>query len=151
MVSLSKRVIKISPSPTLAISAKAKAMKKSGIDIVGFGAGEPDFDTPDYIKEAAVDSIKKGFTKYTPASGIDELKEAVVKKFKTDNSLGYSKKQVIVGCGAKHILYNLFQTICNEGDEVMLFSPYWVSYTEMIKLAGAEPVLIETTEKNGFT
>ena len=150
MISLSQRAKGISASPTLAISAKVKELKKRGIDVVGFGAGEPDFDTPDYIKQAAIDSINKGFTKYTPASGIDELKEAIVEKFQKDNDLIYDKTQIIVGCGAKHVLYNIFQAICNQGDEVVILSPYWVSYPEMIKLSGAVPVVVETRQANGF-
>lgn len=147
---LAQRAEQVTPSPTLAISAKAKKMKKSGINVIGFGAGEPDFDTPSAIKEAAVKSIENGFTKYTPASGIDELKEAVTAKFKKDNNLDYDKGQVIIGCGAKHILYNIFQVICNPGDEIILPNPYWVSYSEMIKLAGGQPIFVTTLEEEGF-
>jgi len=149
-MSLSKRAGLISPSITLAITAKAKKMKQEGIDVIGFGAGEPDFDTPDYIKEAAKNSIDSGFTKYTPASGIPELKAAVCNKLKKDNGLDYEVSEVIISCGAKHALYNAMQVICDEGDEVVLPSPYWVSYSEQIKVAGGLPVFVETREENGF-
>lgn len=149
-MSLSKRAELISPSPTLAISAKAKAMKAEGIDVIGFGAGEPDFDTPTHIKEAAKRALDGGFTKYTPASGTKELKEAVCKKFKIDNGLDYSPSQIIISCGAKHTLYNAIQIICDEGDEVILPSPYWVSYPEQIKLSGAKVVVAKTKEEEGF-
>lgn len=147
---LSKRAEKISPSITLEITAKAKQMKQEGIDVIGFGAGEPDFDTPDYIKEEAKKSLDAGFTKYTPASGIPELKDAVCKKLKRDNNLDYTQQEIIISCGAKHSLYNAIQVLCDEADEVILPSPYWVSYIEQIKLSGAQPVIIETTEENGF-
>lgn len=148
---ISQKANNVTASPTLAISAKAKEMKKSGIDVVGFGAGEPDFGTPENIKNAGIDAIKNNVTRYTPASGTIELKDAVVKKLKRDNGLTYDKSQVIIGCGAKHILYNIFQAICNKGDEVILFSPYWVSYPEMIKLAEGIPVVFETTQDNDFS
>ncbi|MFH1957845.1 MAG: pyridoxal phosphate-dependent aminotransferase [bacterium] len=147
---LSKRAGLISPSVTLAITAKAKKMKQDGIDVIGFGAGEPDFDTPDYIKESAKNSIDSGFTKYTPASGIPELKEAIRRKLKKDNGLDYETSEVIVSCGAKHSLYNAIQVICDAGDEVILPAPYWVSYPEQIKVAGAKPVFVETCEEAGF-
>lgn len=150
MIKLSQKASAITASPTLAISAKAKSMKKAGINVIGFGAGEPDFDTAAEIKASAIKSIENGFTKYTPASGTDELKEAVAEKFQRDNNLHYDKSQIIIGCGAKHILYNIFQAICNPGDEVILLSPYWVSYPEMIKLAEAKPILITTRETDGF-
>lgn len=147
---LSKRTKLISPSITLEITAKAKKMKKDGIDVIGFGAGEPDFDTPDYIKEEAKKSLDAGFTKYTPASGMPELKKAVCDKLKRDNDLDYNPQEIIISCGAKHSLYNAMQVLCEEGDEVILLSPYWVSYLEQIKVAGAKPVIVETTEENGF-
>lgn len=150
MMPISKRSETISPSPTLAISAKAKEMKKNGIDVVEFGAGEPDFDTPNKIKDAGIEAIKSGFTKYTPASGTVELKKAIIEKFKRDNGLSYDTAQIIVGCGAKHILYNIFQATCDPDDEIIIFSPYWVSYTEMIKLSGAVPVIVETFEEDKF-
>jgi aspartate aminotransferase len=147
---LSERVKSLLPSPTLAIDSKAKKMKSEGVDIIGFGAGEPDFDTPDYIKEAAINAIREGYTKYTPASGSQELKKAICEKLKRDNGLEYDVSEVIVSCGAKHVLYNVFQAICNDDDEVILPAPYWVSYTEQIKLAGGVPVIVETTRENAF-
>ncbi len=147
---LSKRAELISPSATLAIAARAKAMKAEGIDVIGFSAGEPDFDTPPHIKKAAKKALDEGFTKYTPASGIEELKKAIRHKFKEENNLEYHTSEIIVSCGAKHCLYNVFQVLCQEGDEVILSVPYWVSYVEQIKLAGAKPILIETSEEDGF-
>lgn len=149
-MSISKRVSSLSPSITLAITAQAKKMKAEGVDILEFGAGEPDFDTPAHIKEAAKKAIDSGFTKYTPASGMQELKEAVSKKFKNDNNLSYSPEEILVSCGAKHSLFNAILTLCNQGDEVLLPSPYWVSYPEMIKIAGAKPVILGTTQENNF-
>lgn len=140
----------ISPSPTLAIDAKFKSMKKEGIDVVGFGAGEPDFDTPQHIKEAAIKAINEGFTKYTPASGTLELKNAIVNKFKTENNLDYDASQIVVSNGAKHSLVNVFMAILNPGDEVIIPVPFWVSYPEMVKLADGKPVFVETTEENDF-
>lgn len=147
---LSKKAMSISPSSTLAISAKAKKMKAEGIDVIGFGAGEPDFDTPEHIKEAAINAINEGFTKYTPASGTLELKQAICRKFKKDNGLDYSPVNIVISNGAKHSLVNAFQAICNPGDEVIIPTPYWVSYPEMVKLADAVPVFLETTEESGF-
>ncbi|MGB2706459.1 MAG: pyridoxal phosphate-dependent aminotransferase [Candidatus Omnitrophota bacterium] len=144
------RVAQLKPSPTLAIAAKAKEMKAAGIDVIGFGVGEPDFDTPDNIKEAAIKAIKKGVTKYTPASGTAELKEAVCEKLKKDNSLSYKPTEVAISCGAKHALYNIFQVLCQKGDEVIIISPYWVSYPEMVRLSGAEPKIVKPPEANGF-
>ncbi|MFH1753020.1 MAG: pyridoxal phosphate-dependent aminotransferase [Candidatus Omnitrophota bacterium] len=147
---LSKRVTNIKPSLTLAITAKAKRMKKAGIDIVSFGAGEPDFDTPDHIKASAIKAIHDGFTKYTPASGTPELKEAIVKKLLRDNGLTYDPTNIIVSCGAKHTLYNIFQAISDSADEVLIPSPYWLSYPEMVYLASAKPVFIKTKEEDLF-
>jgi len=147
---LSKRVGKIKPSATLAVSAAAKAMQAQGINVIGFGAGEPDFDTPDHIKDAAIKALQAGFTKYTAESGIDELKLAVVEKFKRDNGLEYKKDQVIVSVGGKHCLYNLYMATLNAGDEVVIPAPYWVSYPDMALLADARPVFAPSTEKNGF-
>lgn len=147
---LSKRVQGIKPSPTLAIDAKAKGLKAQGIDIISFGTGEPDFDTPQNIKDAAIDAINKGFTKYCPVSGTLDLKNAIINKLKTDNNLEYTKEEIIVSCGAKHSLYNIFQTIFDEGDEIIIPAPYWVSYPDMAVLAGAKPVFINTTDKNHF-
>ncbi len=150
MQKLSDRITSIRPSATLAITAKIKTLCSQGIDVIGFGAGEPDFDTPEYIKNAAISSIKNGFTKYTPASGTLELKNAICDKFKNDNGLDYTPEQVIVSCGAKHSLYNLIQVMCNPDDEVIIPIPYWVSYPDMAKLAGAKPVFIQGVEKNAF-
>lgn len=149
-MTLAKRIRAIGPSPTLAITAKAKEMKAKGIDVIGFGAGEPDFDTPEHIKEEAKKALDEGFTKYTPASGIPELKVAICQKLKRDNGLDYEPGQIIISCGAKHSLYNAMQVLCESGDEVLLPSPYWVSYPEQIRLSGAEPVIIETGEEEGF-
>ncbi|RLE07764.1 aspartate aminotransferase [Candidatus Aerophobetes bacterium] len=147
---LSKRVRSISPSPTLAITAKAKKMKAEGIDVIGFGAGEPDFDTPEHIKDAAKKALDDGFTKYTPASGMMELKQAICRKLKEDNKLDYELDQILISCGAKHSIFNAILTLCDKNDEVILPSPYWVSYPEMIKVAQAKPVIIKTTQENNF-
>lgn len=144
---VSKKIDHISPSITLEITAEAKALKKKGIDVINFAAGEPDFDTPGYIKKAAIEAINRGLTKYTPATGTQELKEAVCEKFQSDNNLTYKASQVVISCGAKHALYNLFQALCQEGDEVILPSPYWLSYPEMIRLSGAQPVIVETNKR----
>jgi aspartate aminotransferase len=125
-------------------------MKADGIDVIGFGAGEPDFDTPDHIKQAAVDALAKGFTKYTPSAGIPALKKAICDKFASDNDLHYGPNNVIVSCGGKHSLYNVFQALCQAGDEVIIPAPYWVSYPEQTKLADATPIVIETTDQSGF-
>jgi len=150
MPSLADRVKLIKPSPTLAVSAKAKAMKAQGLDVIDFGAGEPDFDTPELIKQAAVKALAAGFTKYTAAGGIDELKDAVVQKFQKENGLRYERNQVLISCGAKHSLYNLFQAILNPGDEVLIPAPYWVSYPDMALLGGAKPVFVSAPESKGF-
>jgi len=147
---ISKKVSQISPSPTLSITAKAKKMQAEGINVIGFGAGEPDFDTPVNIKEAAKKAIDKGFTKYTPTAGTKELKDAICAKFKKDNNLEYSPDETIVSCGAKHSIFNIVLTLCDEDDEVILPSPYWVSYPEMIKVAGARTVLLNTTKESSF-
>lgn len=147
---ISKRARAIKPSPTLATAAKAKAMKAQGIDVVDFGVGEPDFDTPENVKQAAIKAIQSGFTKYTPAGGIDELKEAVVEKFKKDNALDYEKSQVLISCGAKHSLYNIAEALFDAGDQVIIPSPYWVSYPDQVLLNDAVPVIVETTEEEGF-
>jgi len=149
-MSISKKVALISPSVTLAITAKAKQMKAEGIDVIGLGAGEPDFDTPEHIKEAAKKAMDEGFTKYTPESGIKELKEAICEKFKSDNSLDYSPEEILVSCGAKHSIFNAVVALCEDGDEVILPSPYWVSYPEMIKVAEARSVILKTTRGNDF-
>lgn len=149
-MTLSARAKNIAPSITLAITAKAKAMRAQGIDVVGFGAGEPDFDTPDNIKAAAIKAINSGFTKYTAASGTDELKNAVVEKLKRDNGLIYDKSQVVVSCGAKHSLYNIAVVLFEKGDEVIIPAPYWVTYPEQVKLVDATPVIAHTKEEEGF-
>ncbi len=150
MINLAKRAGNISPSPTLSIDAKAKKMMSEGIDVVNFGVGEPDFDTPEHIKQAAVEAIRKGMTKYTPVTGIERLKTAIVDKLKKDNNLDYSPSEIVVSAGAKHSLYNAFQVLCQEGDEIILPTPYWVSYMEQIKLSGGVPVVIRTKSANGF-
>jgi aspartate aminotransferase len=147
---LSNRAKSLKPSPTLAINAKAKSMLAQGIHVISFGAGEPDFDTPDNIKKSAKKAIDEGFTKYTPVGGIDELKDAIIKKFQRDNKLTYKRSEILVSCGGKHSFYNLAQAIFDQGDEVIVPAPYWVSYPPMVALANATPVIIETTEKNGF-
>lgn len=149
-IRLSDRASGISPSPTLAIDAKAKALKKQGVNIINFGVGEPDFDTPKNIKSAAVQAIEDGFTKYTPAGGTLELKEAICRKLKQDNGLDYTTANIVVNVGAKHSLYNVMQVILNPGDEVILPAPYWVSYVEQIKLGGAVPVILRTKQENQF-
>lgn len=148
---ISERASRIQPSATLSITAMAKKMKKQGEDIVILGAGEPDFDTPDNIKDAASKAIKEGFTKYTAASGIDELKTAICEKFEKDNNISYGKSNILVSCGAKHSLYNIMQATLNAGDEVILPVPYWVSYYEQIRLADAKPVFVDTDENFEFT
>lgn len=147
---LAKRVSGIDESVTLDITSKAKKMIKEGVDVVNFAAGEPDFDTPSHIKAAAIKAINEGFTKYTPSSGMPELKEAISQKFKIDNSIDYSPSQIVVSNGAKHSIYNIFQALCEEGDEVIMPSPYWLSYPAMAKLAGANPVIVETSQGNNF-
>ena len=147
---LANRSTTLTPSLTLAIDAKAKKMKADGIDVCGFGAGEPDFDTPQYIKDAAIKALQDGFTKYTPSSGTPELRAAIAEKLKNDNGLDYKPSQVIVNCGAKHSCYNVIIATCQEGDEVIIPSPFWLSYPEMVKLAGATPVIVPTSETNGF-
>ncbi len=147
---LSKRVQSIKPSPTLAISAKAKSMKDQGINVINFGAGEPDFDTPSNIKEAAKRSIDAGFTKYCPVSGTPDLKKAVVEKFRRDNNVEYELSEVIVSVGAKHSLYNLFMAVLDPKDEIIVPAPYWVSYPDMAMLCGAKVKVIKTKESNNF-
>lgn len=147
---LSERALKISPSVTLEITAKAKAMKANGIDVIGFGAGEPDFNTPTNIQEAGIKAIKDGNTRYTATSGIVELKKAICEKFKKDNNLLYKPSNILVSSGAKHSIFNAMYAILNPGDEVIMPVPYWVSYPEFIKLADGIPVPVETKEENDF-
>ncbi|QUL99069.1 MAG: pyridoxal phosphate-dependent aminotransferase [Candidatus Fermentithermobacillus carboniphilus] len=147
---LSSRARSISTSPTLALDAKTKKLQREGINIINFGVGEPDFDTPQHIKDAAIESIQAGFTKYTPSSGIPELREAICEKLKKDNGLEYKPSEVLVSVGAKHSIYNAVMVLCDEGDEVLLPAPYWVSYPEMVKLAGGTPVILPTSIESGF-
>ncbi|SFA74253.1 aspartate aminotransferase [Lentibacillus halodurans] len=147
---LANRVKTLTPSATLAITAKAKELKSQGHDVIGLGVGEPDFNTPEYILEAAEKAMRNGFTKYTPAGGIPELKQAIVNKFKRDNGLEYTTDEVIVTTGAKHALYTLFQVLLNKDDEVIVPRPYWVSYPEQVKLAEGKPIFLEAKEQNGF-
>lgn len=149
-IHFSQRVESIAPSVTLAIDAKAKEMKAAGIDVVGFGTGQPDFDTPDFIKEAAKKALDEGFTKYTAASGIPELRQAIADKFKRENNLDYTANQIIVNCGGKHSVFNVVMALCEEGDEVIVPAPYWLSYPEIVKVAGATPVVIEAGDETDF-
>ncbi len=147
---LSGRIGRIKPSATLSINAKAKALSRSGVSIINFGIGEPDFDTPQNIGNAAMESIRRGQTRYTAVGGIDELKEAVCNTIKADYGLSYGRENVLISCGGKHALYNLFMTLLDPGDEVIIPSPYWVSYPDMIDLANAKPVPVACAEKDGF-
>lgn len=147
---LSSRAKALKPSPTLAINAKAKAMQAQGIRVISFGAGEPDFDTPENIKRAAIKAIEEGFTKYTAVGGIDELKDAIIEKFRRDNGLSFKRSEVIASCGGKHSFYNLAQALFEAGDEVIVPAPYWVSYPPMVALAQAVPVILNTREEDDF-
>lgn len=147
---LSQRATKIKPSPTLEIDSRAKSMKASGMDVINFGVGEPDFDTPENIKEAAVKALKDGFTKYTPVGGIDALKDAIMEKLRVDNALSYKREEIIVSCGAKHSLYNIAQALYGPGDEVIIPSPYWVSYPDQVLLNDATPVFVKTYVSDSF-
>ncbi|MBN2290487.1 MAG: aminotransferase class I/II-fold pyridoxal phosphate-dependent enzyme, partial [Candidatus Glassbacteria bacterium] len=149
-MSVSKLVSRIEDSITLAISAKAKAMKAQGIDVVGLSAGEPDFDTPEHIKKAAIKAINDGITKYTPAAGLPELRKAIVEKFRVDNGLTYKPEEIIVGCGAKQSVFIAVMALVDPGEEVIIPTPYWVSYPEMVKAAGGIPVILETTAESGL-
>lgn len=147
---LASRVSELTPSLTLAIDSKAKAMRAEGIDVYSFGAGEPDFDTPEHIKAAAIEALNAGFTKYTPSSGTPELRAAISEKFKRDNGLEYKPSEIIVSNGAKQSCYNAIMAVCGEGDEVIIPAPYWLSYPDMVRLAGAEPVIVQTTQENDW-
>ncbi len=147
---VSERAKRVKPSPTLAMDTKAKEMKSQGIDVISFGVGEPDFDTPDNIKEAAIQAIRDGHTKYTPVGGIPQLKDAIAEKLRKDNALSYKKEEIIVSCGAKHSLYNIAQAILSPGDEVVIPSPYWVSYPAQVLLNDATPVFVKTREEDDF-
>lgn len=149
-LSLSEKGLKISPSVTLEITAKAKAMKAEGLDVISFGAGEPDFNTPENIRNEGIRAINEGMTRYTPASGIIELKKAICKKFKSENNLDYTTSNITISSGAKHSIYNALMAIINPGDEVIVSVPYWVSYPELIKISGGNPVYIKTKEENDF-
>ena len=147
---ISDSLKRIKPSPTIAVTQKAKELKAAGKDVIGLGAGEPDFDTPDNIKKAAIDAIQAGDTKYTAVDGTKDLKEAIVKKFKRENNLNYTIDQITVGAGGKHVIYNLMMATLNKGDEVIIPAPYWVSYPDIVLLAGANPIVIECSEDQGF-
>ncbi len=147
---ISARAAQLTPSLTLSIDSKAKAMKAEGLDVCGFGGGEPDFDTPDHIKQAAIQALEAGFTKYTPTAGLPELRQAISDKFQADNGLTYKPSQVVVSGGAKQSCYNAILATCQEEDEVIIPAPYWVSYPDMVRLAGAEPVIVPTTERNSW-
>jgi len=147
---LAKRIQGVLPSLTLAIEAKAKRLKEEGVDVISFSAGEPDFDTPEGIKQATIQSLKQGFTKYTPASGILPLRKAISQKLARDNHLRYQPEQIVVSCGAKHAIYNILQVLVDEGDEVVIPSPYWLSYPEVVRLAGGKAVFLKTTFESGY-
>jgi len=147
---IAERISKVKPSATLAITAKAKKMKAEGKDVIGLGAGEPDFDTPDYIKQAAINAIKSGFTKYTAVGGTDDLKSAIARRLREDSGVDYDPSEIIVSCGAKHSIYNIFQAVLNQGDEVVIPAPYWVSYPDMVLLAGGTPVIVSCSAKSAF-
>ena len=147
---ISERAAQLTPSLTLSIDSKAKAMKAEGIDVCGFGAGEPDSDTPEHIKRAAIEALEAGFTKYTPNAGIPELRQAIADKLAADNGLNYRAGQVIVSNGAKHACYNAILATCQPGDEVIIPAPYWVSYPDMVRLVGADPVIVPTSERNAW-
>jgi aspartate aminotransferase len=147
---LSSRANSLTPSLSLSVDSKAKAMKSEGLDVCSFGAGEPDFDTPEHIKAAAIAALESGFTKYTPSSGMPELRQAIADKFQQDNGISYKPSQIIVSTGAKHSCYNAILATCQPGDEVIIPSPYWLSYPEMVRLAGAEPIFVQAKEENGW-
>lgn len=145
-----QRVASIKPSPTLAVTARAARLRAQGQDIISLSAGEPDFDTPEHIKKAAIKAVKDGFTKYTDVAGTTELKAAIINKFKRENKLDYTAQQILVSCGCKHSLYNMMQAVINPDDEVIIPAPYWTSYPDMVRLAGGQPVIIKTTIDQGF-
>jgi len=147
---LSSHAVQLTPSLTLAIDSKAKAMRAEGIDVCGFGAGEPDFDTPEHIKEAAIKALQEGFTKYTPSAGLPELRTAISEKYAADNNIDYKPSQVIVSNGAKQSCYNAILACCEPGDEVIIPAPYWLSYPDMVRLVGAEPVIVQTKASNSY-
>lgn len=149
-MNLADRIKAIKPSATLTLSSKAKTLKAQGVDVVDLSTGEPDFDTPEIAKRAARQAIREGFTKYTPSSGIEELKTAIIEKLQRDNGLAYDQSQIIVSCGAKHSLYNLAQVLFGPGDEVIIPSPYWITFPDQVRLSGATPIFIKTSEQDGF-
>jgi len=144
---LSERTKFIKPAVTLAIAAKAQKLRAAGVDLINFSAGEPDFDTPERIKQAAIDALRRGMTKYTEVRGIEPLREAIAEKYRREFGLHYDKDEVLVSCGAKHAIYNVFQALLNNGDEVIIPSPYWVSYSDMVLLAGGVPKIVPTREE----
>ena len=150
MALLTKRINSVKPSATITISAKAMELRAKGIDVISLSQGEPDFDTPKHIKDAAIQAINDGKTKYTPVDGTPEIKEAIINKFKRDNNLDYSPENILVSTGAKQTLFNLFQSVLEEGSEAIIISPYWVSYPDMVILAGAKPIIVDTLQKNNF-
>lgn len=147
---LASRLSRIKPSPTIAVTSKARELKAAGRDVIGLGAGEPDFDTPDHIKEAAIEAIRAGDTKYTAVDGTPALKKAIAAKFKRDNGLDYTPEQITVGTGGKQVLYNALMATLDAGDEVIIPAPYWVSYPDMVLLAEGEPVIVPCHQNNGF-
>jgi aspartate aminotransferase len=147
---LARRTAKIQPSPTLAVTMKAQALRAQGIDVIGFGAGEPDFDTPEHVKAAAVEALRRGETKYTPVGGTPALKKAIASRLEEDFGVVYKPSEIVVGCGAKHVLFNLFQVLLDPGDEVVIQAPYWVSYPEMVQLADGVAAIVPTSAENGF-
>ncbi|MBC8227504.1 MAG: aminotransferase class I/II-fold pyridoxal phosphate-dependent enzyme, partial [Gammaproteobacteria bacterium] len=150
MALLTKRINSVKPSATITISAKAMELRAQGVDVISLSQGEPDFDTPKHIKDAAIQAINDGKTKYTSVDGTPEIKEAIINKFKRDNNLDYKPENILVSTGAKQTLFNLFQSVLEEGNEAIVISPYWVSYPDMVILAGAKPVIVDTLQKNNF-
>lgn len=150
IMKIADRMAKIQPSPTLAINTKAKALRAAGVDVISFGVGEPDFDTPEHICQAAAEAIREGFTRYTPVGGIEELKDAIVAEFQNGYGLSYGRDEIVVSCGAKHSLYNLVQVLFDPGDEILIPAPYWVSYPDIVRLAEAIPVIVPTREADEF-
>ena len=148
---ISERVRKVKPSATIAISSKAMEMRSAGVDVISMSAGEPDFDTPEYIKDAAKMAMDNGMTKYTQVDGVPDLKQAIINKFSEDNDLIYDPENILVSTGAKQTLYNLFQAILGPGDEVIIISPYWVSYPDMVLLADAKPIIVDTFQENDLS
>src|SRR5690625_3989444 len=150
MALLADALARVKPSPTMAVTTKAGELKAAGRDVIGLGAGEPDFDTPEHIKDAAIQAIRDGRTKYTPVDGIPELKDAIVEKFSRENGLKYARSQISVGSGGKQVLYNALVATLNPGDEVIIPAPYWVSYPDMVLMCGGTPIIIEGSLENGF-